>query len=502
MQSNPLRFAILTFNLFFIISFSFSQNWHTGSGGNQQRNGQTMTCGPADEMLLWEGGFNAVIAQQAVIEGNILVTSRIFNLSQTLQGTFIVAQDLNSGQYLWTKVLPVDFPNTDWRSRVTAIRDGQVYATRSGNTNKSYLYALDAETGDSLWRSEALIDEGSTESANFADNGDLIIGNNRSIVRIDHTNGQTLWEVSRSTPTSNGQEVAIYGDRGYYWEPTPRGPEISVVNIESGTYLYSSGALSPGLIQQLTPFVGPDGLIYAPRSMNNPDTDSLYVLEDTGSELFIRWTAPIGFVPFSTSGISPVDGSIYTYSRSGKVIRLLPDYGDPVDSSMTILTGTSSSPRMAIDAAGIVYVTNGEFDSGEFYVFNPDLTLRWSTPVRNVNVGGPAVGADGTLVVCGIGMDVRAYRGAKTSAIDERVVEEIQIYPNPVSERCQLKLNQDIPSGSEIQVYDQNQKLVFNQSVEQDQMIEINVSHLGAGPYVINVINENQILASGILLKI
>ena len=65
---------------------------------------------------------------------------------------------------------------------------------------------------------------------------------------------------------------------------------------------------------------------------------------------------------------------------------------------------------MAIGADGVLYVTNGGFGDGRLFSFNPDLTLRWSTPVTNVNVGGPALGSCGILVVCGIGTDVRAYR--------------------------------------------------------------------------------------------
>ena len=65
---------------------------------------------------------------------------------------------------------------------------------------------------------------------------------------------------------------------------------------------------------------------------------------------------------------------------------------------------------MAIDAAGNVFVTNGSFPSGALFALNADLTLRWSTNIPNVNIGGPAIGQDGILIVCGVGTDVRAYQ--------------------------------------------------------------------------------------------
>ena len=116
----------------------------------------------------------------------------------------------------------------------------------------------------------------STEGSSFASNGDLIVGNFYNIIRINHLDGTTVWQTARSCPTSGGGEVAVYGNKGYYWEAAPYGPKISVIDLESGQYLYSSEALSPGIIQQVAPFVGPDGTVYGTRSMNNVSTDFLY----------------------------------------------------------------------------------------------------------------------------------------------------------------------------------------------------------------------------------
>ena len=388
----------------------YADNWNTGPGGLPSRHSLSTEIGPSAANLLWQKGVSSVIAQQAVIDGAIVATSRITNLSNTLFGTSIVAQDLYTGDTLWTKILPVDFPDTDWRSRVSAMRNGVIYATRSGNTNESYMYALDAESGATLWRSQDLVSESSTEGASFASNGDLIVGNNKSILRISAIDGATIWETDRTSPTSNGQEVAIFGGRGYYWEASFNGPKVSVIDLETGTYLFSSEALSPGLIQQLSIFVGPDGTVYAPRSMNNPTTDFLFALKDTGTAFEQLWQVPLGFVPFATFGVGP-DGSIYSYSRNGKVIRLSPSNGIVLDSSLIILTENTSSPRMAVDRNGQVFITNGEFDNGALYAFNADLSLRWSEAILNVNVGGPAIGEGGTLIVCGIGTNVRAYQG-------------------------------------------------------------------------------------------
>ncbi|MBK6909730.1 MAG: PQQ-like beta-propeller repeat protein [bacterium] len=154
----------------------WAADWNAGTGGNPQRNGMTSEFGPDGSQILWNESLPSQFAQPAVIEGNIAVMSRTFNIVDPLHGTLMVAHDLETGDTLWTAELPVDFPATDWRSRVLAIRDGRVYASRSGNTNYSYYYALDAQTGEFLWQSEDSLDDSSTESPAFADNGDLIVG--------------------------------------------------------------------------------------------------------------------------------------------------------------------------------------------------------------------------------------------------------------------------------------------------------------------------------------
>ncbi|MBN3034726.1 MAG: PQQ-binding-like beta-propeller repeat protein [Bacteroidales bacterium] len=403
-------FPCMLFLLWIIPPVSRADNWQVGPGGKPSRHSLSSEHGPSLPQLLWQGSLNAVVSQQAVIDGNIVALPRMFNINDVLHGTLIVTHDLQTGDTLWTADLPVDFPSTDWRNRVSAFRDGVVYATRSGNTNYSYMYALSAADGSIIWKSQGLVNESSTEGVSFTSEGDLVVGNFSSVMRISAPDGSTVWETNRSCPTSNGQEVAVFAGKGYYWEASPYGPKVSVIDLETGDGLYSSAALSPGFIQQLGLFIGPDGTVYAPRTMNNPTTDFLFALEDNGSELVIKWSVPLGYVPFSTFGTGP-DGSVYSYSVNGEVIRLDPTTGSILNTSMAILSGTSPSPRMAVDAQGYLYITNGGFATGAFHSFNPDLSLRWTEPLLNVNVGGPAIGNGGTLIVCGTGNDVRAYKG-------------------------------------------------------------------------------------------
>lgn len=436
----------------------FADDWNSGTGGKPSRHGLSSERGPLTPTILWEGGLPAIIAQPPVIEGNILAMSRIQNLGDVLHGTLLVAHNLTTGDTLWTKDLPVDFPSTDWRNGVSAIRNGRVYATRSGNDNYSYLYALNATTGAILWRSQDSIGESTTESPSFAPNGDLIVGSFRNVERINATNGQRVWRTNRVSPTSNGNEAAVFGNSVYLWEASPQGPKISAFNLTTGAYLYSSPGIGGGFVQQLGLFVGPNGTVYAPRSQNNIVTDFLVAFTDIDTGLVEKWRLPLGYVPFASFGIGP-DGSVYSYTREKRVIRINPQTGTIGDSSEAIIADFFQ-PRMAIDSSGIIFVINGGFSQGALYSFNPNLTTRWSVPITSVNIGGPAIGQDGSMVVCGVGTDVRAFRGAATDVRDgahTQVAETptlLQNYPNPFNPSTTVQFRVASSKVVELRVFD------------------------------------------------
>ncbi len=383
-------------------------DWNTGVGGLSARYGYMEAYGPLAPDILWQGSRPAIVSTQAACDGDLLVVSRIQSFTIPT-GTWLVAHDLHTGEELWAEQLPYDFPGTSWRSRISAIRGAHVYASRSGNTADDYLYALDREDGSIVWRSEHLIGEETTESLAFAPNGDLIVGNYNSVMRIDHADGTTVWEEPRSTPSSNGAQASVFGNRVYLWEASAYGPTVTALDIDTGTRLFSSDGIGGGYVQQLGLLCGPDGTVYAPRTQNNPGTDFFVALADTGMGFEEKWRVPMGYTPFASCGVGP-DGSVYTYSRDIEILRLDPDTGTEIDRSMILPYDFPAEPRMAIDADGNLYVSNGGFSSGEIFAFTADLELIWSESIYGINLGGPTLADDGTLVVCGTGTRVRAYR--------------------------------------------------------------------------------------------
>ncbi len=429
-------------------------SWNVGNGGNASRNCQAENVlSPLTESnVLWEGStVYSFWPHQPFTEENIVVTDRTFDMGNTLHGTWIVAYDLLTGDTLWTADLPVYFPGTDWRNRVCGTDDGVVYATRSGNTNASYLHALDISDGSIMWTSESLVDMSSSECVTFAENGDLIVGNFHSISRINAQDGSLIWDEIRHSPTSGGSEVAVFGNNVYGW--AAGGPRIVVHNIDTGAFQYESEGIGGGYIQQLGCLVGPDGIVYAPRTQNNAVSDSLVAFTDTGSSLERMWQISLGYVPFATFGVD-LEGNIYSYtpdyriihidSHSGETLAqtnsilqeipasrssfmggsLSSPYGEntirisyfdqnsrePTILDTSIVIGNSANgtvaPHAAVDAEGYLYISNYQ---NTVYCFESNLDIMWQDTFDRPD--GPAISMDGHLVVCADSYEMKVYEG-------------------------------------------------------------------------------------------
>ncbi len=384
----------------------------TNNGGNPQRNGLSGEVGPIAADSLWSGGRSSVIAWQPMIAGR-----RVFLVRQTgfppggePDGSPVVCQDLDTGTELWFRHIP--YVSGDWTTWILGTSNWLIYASRSGNGSSvsQIVYALDQATGNTVWTSTDLIDAGPYDGVVFAPNGDLVVGNQLSVMRISAADGSNVWTAPRVCNVTSSCGVALSGEAVYVAEAAPGGNVIRKLDLATGMFQYQTPVMV-GFTLQNTPFVGPDGTVYLSRTQDSPSTDFFYAFEDTGSSLVERWHVEAGWTAFSEWGCA-ADASVYMIDRTFRVRRLDSATGATLAMSVDPIASSGPSPHMAVDRSGKVYVSNGGFSNGRLYAFNDDLTLRWSLAVRNINQGGPALGEDGTLVVAGIGTNVRALRSS------------------------------------------------------------------------------------------
>ena len=387
----------------------------TNLGGNAGRNGQSSSTGPAAPTPVWSTApRSSIIAWAPCIEAR-----RVFTVRQTgfppepgSNLSPIVAIDLDTGQELWSRNIP--FVSGDWTTWVGGVRNGRVYASRGGNgaSAAAPLYCLDATNGNELWHTQEEIDSGAYDGVVFAPDGDPIIASFRFIWRFDAVTGARVWRTARLCSVSGncGAAARLSGDGGavYIADAVAGGHTIKRFDITTGAFEYQSPVM-PGFTLQNNPMVSPDGTIYLSRSQNNAPVDSFYAINDSGSAMTIRWSTPCQWSTESEFGVGP-DNSVYMFAPGNILQRRDPADGHVLQALDGPIAADFLQPHFAIDAAGKVFLSNGAFSNGRLFAFSPDLTPLWNVPVPNINIGGPALAADGTLVVCGIGNDMRAYR--------------------------------------------------------------------------------------------
>jgi outer membrane protein assembly factor BamB len=435
-----------------------AMDW-SNQGGNAGRNGLTSEIGPGSADLAWSGGRSSLIAWHPVTEGN-----RVFMVRQLRwpyeqpNDAYIVAMDLTTGAELWAVVLP--YVSGDWTPWIAGVRDGRVYCSRSGNgaSVAALFYALDAADGHTLWVSDELQDAGPYDGVVFADDGDPLVASFQDIWRFDALDGHTVWHAARVGSVSGSCGGARYGDGLYVLDAVPGGHALKKFDVATGAFRYQSPTM-PGFLCQVTPWVAPDGKILVNRAEASPANDFYYSWTDTGTALVKNWQVA-GFGGAFAEHAVGADGAVYAVISGNRLARLHGATGALLNSIP--LPSALSNAHMAIDGAGRLFFSNSGFATGHVYVYSADLqTLHWDVAVPNINIGGPAIGQWGTLVLCGVGTNVLAYRGDDLTAVAPAIaLRPLGVSPNPCRESARIDFALPAAGPACLAVFDSNGRRV------------------------------------------
>lgn len=405
-----------------------AQGW-SNLGGNAARNGLIDTVGPVDPDLAWSNTEDfSIISWAPFVEGDTVYTVResAFPTTGGSAGDEIVAYALEDGTVRWRTVVPFGGDTaTEWIAWIAGVRDGRVFAARSSNSRATPLHAFDAATGDFLWTSDATTTAFAYDGVVFTPEGDLIVGDFGTLARIDAATGATEWTASFLCPVSGSCGVAASDTALYVDEAAPNFTnQITKFDLATGARLYSSPAVN-GFTTQNTPFLSEDGCtVFFARSQNSVTTDFLYSWKDDGAALVPQWNVPVRWTTRHEHGIGP-DGTVYTFTQANELVGLDPDTGlERYDAGVLSPPGTTDnlSPMTAVDARGTVYVCNGfasnPVTDGRLWAYSADLSTQlFELVLDRPNQGGPALAADGTLVIVDRN-GVYAYRcAAPASAV-------------------------------------------------------------------------------------
>ena len=427
-------------------------------GGNEGRNGLTPENGPATAVLAWSGARSSLIAWAPFTEGNRMFTVRQAKWPyQQPDDAYVVAMNLTTGQEEWAVVLP--YVSGDWTPWIAGVRDGKVYCSRSGNgaSVSAKMYALDAGDGHTVWISEDFQNGGPYDGVVFAPDGDLLVASFQDIWRIDAVDGHTVWRASRVGSVSGTCGGARFGNGLYVLDAVGGGHALKKFDVETGAFLYQSPTM-PGFLCQVTPWVAPDGSVLINRAENSASNDFYYSWKDNGTAFVLNWQVG-GFAgAFAEHAVGP-DGSVYAIITGNRFARLDGATGTILN-SIAVPTGFNAL-HLAIDAAGRVFFSNGAFSTGHVYVYSADLQqLLWEVTVPNINIGGPAIGQNGSLVLCGVGTNLRVYRATDPTAMPEEEYEEggdarlLAAAPNPFHGETRIAYRLPVTGRARLGIYD------------------------------------------------
>lgn len=440
-------------------------NWANG-GGQPGRFGWINLQGPTSDSLLWTHVRPGLFGMPAYTEGNRMVTMRFLSLTNAP----VECYELRTGLTLWS----VDITGGTGRSLPVGLRNGRVFVVRYTESQNDSLIALDVQNGNRLWASPVRVNPYITSSATFDSAGQMYIEGNGVIYRINPITGASNWQINTIPFASGGGEMSIHppSHTGYTHEQIGGISYLWATDLSTGIKKYNhiiTDTYPGGPLPQAPLMVGPTGIIFVHKQ-----GDNISAFSDDGVRLQLLWETPImGSAPFSQPCLGP-SGDIYVPS-GGRVLRLNPTTGAPIDSSPIIASNPDLfQMRASTDAEGTVFVTNGE---NAVYSFTPNLQFRWMHYVPNVNTCAPVFGTDGIVVVSGGGV-IKAFAPPQlSSTIIENERPNWRVFPNPATEPPILWVD-DAREGAEYTLFDVGGRVITSGPVHQGS----NILNWGVAP--------------------
>jgi len=190
-----------------------------------------------------------------------------------------------------------------------------------------------------------------------------------------------------------------------------------------------------------------------------------------------------------------LDGTAYTYSRDDEVVRLDPETGIVLNTSIVVSGGNGFlTPTMEIGDDGLVYLAVEDWPFYKLYIFTPDLEFLWGEEINGLR--GVAL-EDSVMAINGKNDIIRAYKGrfnTATGVQQNKLETNIPICPNPSNGIFNIRLNSLENNDAILDIINTSGKIVYSLKISSDleAPFKIDISDQNDGIYILRYFSDDK----------
>ncbi len=345
----------------------------------------------------------------------------------------------------------------------------------------------------------------STASATFAPSSNSIYsvtgtnacGTSTATANVGVTSVAVISAVSSSSAICAGQSstLTVSGATTYTWNPSAtlssaNGPSVTATPTATGNTTYTitgtstCGTATTTLVQN----VKPNPTLVVNSSTTAICSGSSATLTASGATTY-SWMPAGG--SSAAANVNPTSSTVYTVMGTTSGCSSTGTVSLGVNPTPTVTAMTSSS----VICLGSSVTLSGNTNGTSYLWSNAATTLSTTVTPTATSTYSLGVSIGTCYATSSIMVTVNPCTG-----IDELTGSSISVYPNPNTGVLNISISSELATTASVEVYDAIGKLMITQSLNNEHTV-INTSNLSNGVYIYKILNSNNAVKVGRIVK-